>query len=271
VQCQSNLRQIGQATIMYCQDNKGYLPEVYYDPGSVGVAPPANDAYQTDIQEPLYWYFVKNHAVNYYNSNPGTPAAPQQTFPGTVFQLGRLYACGYLRNAQVCYCPAANDNPEFGWDVMNTSPNPWPTDKASTYRAGYDFNPYYNEVTLTFKGQAFQKLQSFPKTFLLAFDTVNKSNDVEHVGEGQIPSWNVLSPDGHVQNITSRLIYNDFGKLWGGDASDGAGWACFEDIRYCLQTLANGGDINYVTKNNTSSGPLWKHVPGETNGGHPAW
>jgi prepilin-type N-terminal cleavage/methylation domain-containing protein len=249
--CQSNLRQIGQATMMYCQDNGGYLPEVYYDSGAPYTSPKPGDVYQ-----PFYFYFVKNHV---------------QYTPDNCFQLGRLYATGYLKDGRVCYCPAADDNEYFGWDIMNTSPNLWPTDKNTTYRAGYDFNPYYNLISTGAPGapwpehQAFAKIAKFPKNFLLSVDTIYDSTHVEHIGQGQIPSWNVLFVDGHVQNVTSQRVFDLF-KKWG---SANANFTNFENVRYCLETLAANGNLNYIDPNG-ALGTLWLHTLGETSGGHPA-
>jgi prepilin-type N-terminal cleavage/methylation domain-containing protein len=245
--CLSNLRQIGQATMMYCQENNNQLPEPYYDPGA-GDNP-------GDFSKPLSAYFVKNHAVDYYLGGGGL------TFPGTVFQLGRLYACGYMKNGQAAYCPAADDNTSFGWNIMNTSPNPWPTDKATTYRAGYDFVPYNRQVGVTaHPQQTFMKITQMPKTFFLACDVIDTAADVEHVGGGLTPSWDVLLVDGHAQTIASDRVYKYF-KVWG---SANQNWQPFENVRYCLETLAQDGNLDYVTNNGAfavSGGKCWVHLP----------
>ncbi|MGD0137346.1 MAG: type II secretion system protein [Tepidisphaeraceae bacterium] len=264
-QCESNLREIGQATMMYAQENGGFLPEMYRDP--------AAGATLQGYASPFYSYYVRNHDVIYNNSDPTQSGG--LTFPGTVFQLGRLYATGYLKNPQVCYCPAANDNPNFGWDVMNTSPNPWPTDLPTTYRAGYQFNPYFNQTStqLGTNAQAFLKIAKFPKTFLLALDTIHTATDAEHVGGSQIPSWNVLLVDGHVTNVASPTIFSIL------QHNDATAWGGYEDVRYAIETVASGADLGYVTKHGTNgvtaaaSPNYWQHANpkngAETNGGHP--
>lgn len=282
-QCQSNLREIGQATMMYCQDNNNYLPELYEDPSAGGTS--------VGFQGFDFTYYVKNRGVVYNNSNPflsgngynpGPPVVLALTFPETTFQLGRLYSAGYLKNGQVCYCPAADDNTSFGWNIMNTSPNLWPSDSSTTYRAGYEFNPYYNNVsTGAVAGQpanvqAFLKITQFPKTFLLAVDTIDTPQDIEHIGQGQTPSWNCLLVDGHVVNVTSNTIYKQFqhdgstnGAL-GSKNGNGVNYGtAYENLRYSLETVANGGNLNYIS-NNGQLAIYWRHTLGETNGGHPA-
>jgi prepilin-type N-terminal cleavage/methylation domain-containing protein len=251
-QCESNLRQIGLCTMMYCQDNNNCLPEAYWDP----TAQPS-----PTVGAPDYFYYVKNRGVSYYGGSPPL------VFPGTVFQIGRLYACGYLKNPLVAYCPAANDNPNFGWNVMNVPGAPWPQLSSMTYRAGYMFNPYVNAITTTTFQQAFLKITKFPKTFLLSMDDIHTSQDLEHIGQGQIPSWNVLFIDGHVSNVASQRLYNLFNSQWGGTADQN--WTTFENVRYSLETLAAGGDFSYIT-NKFLLSSLWKHTVGETNAGHPA-
>jgi hypothetical protein len=236
---------------MYCQDNNNCLPEAYWDP-SAQTSP--------SVGAPDYFYYVKNRGVSYYGGSPPL------VFPGTVFQIGRLYACGYLKDPRVAYCPAADDNTNFGWNIMNAPGALWPQLTSMTYRAGYMFNPYVNAITSTTYQQAFNKITKFPKTFLLSMDVIHTSQDLEHIGQGQIPSWNVLFVDGHVSNVASQALFNLFAKNWG---SADSSFPAFENVRYSLETLAAGGNFNYITLNSTLS-LLWRHTVGETNAGHPA-
>jgi hypothetical protein len=170
----------------------------------------------------------------------------------------------------VCYCPAADDNTNFGWYANNAAPNQWPI-STNTIHGGYDFNPYINQVASgsgTADVQAFTKIAKFPKTFILSCDVIDNSTDMEHFGQSQIPSWNVLFVDGHVTNIASLTLYKYFAK-WG---STNGSWGNYENVRYCLETLAAGGDLNYATHKNGTifRTSCWNHSTGESNGGHPA-
>jgi hypothetical protein len=154
---------------------------------------------------------------------------------------------------------------------MNTSPNLWPTDRPTTYRAGYFFNPYYSQATVSEKVQAYIKISKFPKNFILSGDNIDTASDIEHIGGSQTPSWNVLFVDGHVQNVASTRVYQYF-KNWG---SANQNWGPFENVRYCLETLAANGNLDYITNNGLlgASGQLvWRHntLGGETDAGHPA-
>src|SRR6476646_10120250 len=53
VQCQSNLRQIGQAFVMYCNANKGKLPYSSW-----------NDATKLDPQDWLWWQNIRRTPVD---------------------------------------------------------------------------------------------------------------------------------------------------------------------------------------------------------------
>src|SRR5207302_1096079 len=113
---------IGLATLTYANENKGYLPEryEYWKSGS-----PANG--RARFADPFYSYFVKNKGKSYSLEN--------------CYQVGRLFAAGYLKNPEACYCPEGLSDPNFGYDIF---PKPWPQDQPTTYRCDYTYNAYYN-------------------------------------------------------------------------------------------------------------------------------
>jgi prepilin-type N-terminal cleavage/methylation domain-containing protein len=267
-QCESNLRQVGLATQMYAADNAGWLPERYTDP-SDGSKNPQDGL--TPL-EPIFWFYAKNHDLRYWSGAPNTSGVNFNN----LYQIGRLYACGYLKNAEAAFCPAGGqDAIDFSWAAMNPpkTPAPWPQDEGTTYFSGYCYNPYYNEVTATYNVEAFRKIALFPKTRLLSLDTVYMSNktDIMHVGASMTPSWNALFVDCHVANVSSPFIYYE---MVGGPGASNAGkgqgaanqssFTVFENYRDMIETVANGQNLHY----NTHYTLRVRHTAGETDGGH---
>lgn len=265
VKCASNLRQIGLATAEYTAENRGWLPERYTDPNAGG-----DNTYPDGLTpfQPLFTFYAKNRGEKYWSGAPNTSAAECQN----LYQLGRLYACGFLKSPQVCFCPAGNEATDFGWDVMNTAPPllPWPQDPGTIYFAQFCYNPYYDiAVAGNEPVTAFRKIAQFPKTRLLSFDCVNMANmgDVAHEGGSLIPSWNALFIDGHVVTVSSQFIYNQMKSQ--GSANNASGgilgqWKVFENYRDMIEVLANNQNLFY----NTNYTARVKHTPGEMDGGH---
>jgi prepilin-type N-terminal cleavage/methylation domain-containing protein len=269
-QCESNLRQVGLATIMYAGDNENLLPDRYTDPKDGSL-----DLWNLTPLQPLFFMYAKNRDEYYWAGTPNTSGVEAQN----LYQIGRLYAGGYMKAAGAAFCPAANpDELDFGWNVNNppVTPLPWPQDYGTIYFSGYLFNPYFNQINVSTIEQAFLKITQFPKTFALAMDTPEfaSAGDIAHVGGSQTPSWNVLYIDAHVSNAASRAVYN---YVLANGAIDNKptisqDFTALEDDRYAIETAAIGGNLNYVTKNFTAVYPsyIWAHTSGETNGGHPA-
>ncbi|MGA2442275.1 MAG: type II secretion system protein [Tepidisphaeraceae bacterium] len=268
-QCESNLRQIGLATQMYAGENNGYLPDRYTDP-----ADNSQDPDKLTPLQPIFFFYAKNRGVPYWGGAPNiSPINYTQ-----LYQIGRLYACGYLKSPLAAFCPAGNpDNTIFSWAANQPGTSlrvpppklPWPEDgsSAGTYYSGYCYNPYYNQVGLSFIRQAFLKIAKFPKTRLLAFDPIFMSykSDIPHVGGAQIPSWNALFIDSHVVNVTSQYIYNKVIAAGGANSAPtlAEDWNRFENARDMIETVANGQNLYYNTNTNRVT-----HTRGETDGGH---
>jgi prepilin-type N-terminal cleavage/methylation domain-containing protein len=253
VNCESNLRQLGLATIMYAGENNGWLPERYFDSGGTL----DNEKLLTWAQ-PLFCYYAKNHATSYWSGTPNQSGVNFQN----LYQIGRLIACGYLKNPKAAFCPAGDDNTTFGWNVMNPPGSlPFPQDPNVFSFCQFPFNPYYNELQNADKETAFPKIAKFPKTRLLSFDTPYISNlgDAVHVGGSMTPSWNALFIDGHVVTAASPFIYAQM-KAQG----NGNNWTTFENYRDFIETLANGGNLFY---NPNYTGRV-RHTLGESDGGH---
>ena len=254
--CASNLRQIGLASLAYAADNRGYLPMrfEYWNGGN-----PSSGRFQ--FKYPFYAYAVKNAGKDYSVEN--------------CYQIGRLFAAGYLKAAEACYCPESLQDPNFGYDSF---PKPWPYDKATNYRSSYSYNAYYNMQVIPDYGAppgtptwaqeaAFPKASKYPRTKILAHDLIDDWKAVPHKRRGINPSWNCLFIDGHVTPVVSKALFEK-NKTGGSPNQD---WTKFENYRDVLETLANG----WTYDPSTQPDPRVTHVStsgvNETNGGTPKY
>jgi len=134
-QCRSNLRQIGLATAIYTNDNKGWTPAVYGWESYSGVAtgkPPW--IYTVLDQDSVMRYspqlYLTSRLDTFYESACGIdhsywPYAPddlstvgQPGGNGIPSGLGLLFAGGYLtqQGASVLYCPSNTVDEDGGFD-----------------------------------------------------------------------------------------------------------------------------------------------------------
>lgn len=242
VQCESNLRQIGLATINFANDNKGKLPESFRPT-------------QANGRQPFWAYIAKNAATTGLPSN----------VEGTT-NLGRLYGARYFKSPEVAYCPADLTNRDFGYESF---PKPWLTNTAAMYRASYPFNPYCNQTTsATDRLPAFTRLNLFPKSRIVALDVIDNAGNVMHLGRKKYPSWNCLFKDGHVTTVISPLLYKQM-QLYGSANSSAVGttpsaFDKFDLYLDILETQANGWPIK-TTQLGLQVRVL--HISNETNGG----
>jgi prepilin-type processing-associated H-X9-DG protein/prepilin-type N-terminal cleavage/methylation domain-containing protein len=125
IQCQSNLRQIGQAVQIYVSENRGYTPPVWVDGG-----------YYTTFADTLSLLTTKAATANF----PGQTAAQAFNFepaqeslifhdtdmPGAVWDP---HACDYMGNIRAL-------GAVFLWDplVGNSGPTAWPQRQLSSIK-----------------------------------------------------------------------------------------------------------------------------------------
>ena len=245
VQCASNLRQIGLASVNYALNNRDFLPVhgQFWKSNN-----PANGRHR--MQSPAVTYEVKSNASPYEVER--------------VVQTGLLYATKYINAPEVVYCPGGLDDPNFGY---NWFPKPWPQDAATTYRSAYSYNPYYNDgyienynntgVTQPGQIQAFPRVSKFPKTKLLAFDLIDTPLNITHKGRGVKPAWNCLFIDGHVVTAITPTLQKQM--IIRGSAN--GSWPKFEDYRDLLEVEANGFELTGSLVNRI------QHMPRPEKGG----
>jgi prepilin-type N-terminal cleavage/methylation domain-containing protein len=232
--CASNLRQIGIATHNYANDNKGSLPLRFrWDTGNKNAFP--------------FWlYIAKDGGVTY---------PPVEN----AYQIGALYARGYMKNADACYCPVATD--DFNID---TFPKPWLSDSNTLYRSSYYYNPHMRVITMTSDGgpksdPAWMKITKYPREKCLAVEGLNANAgslannnttlSIAHRDNKGNAFFNLLFPDGSVRsvngNVTVKEMTNDPTRYssYTYDSNHSAGdWTNFDDYRDILETVAAGRD-----------------------------
>ncbi len=230
--CASNLRQIGIATHNYVNDNKGWLPLRFRWPTI------SKNAF------PFWLYIAKDGGLSY----PPIENASQ---------VGTLYATGYMKNADACYCPVATD--DFNIDAF---PKPWLSDTNTLYRSAYYYNPHMRVITMTSDGgpssdPAWMKLAKYPREKCLAVEGLNVNGgsvannsttlSIAHRDNKGNAFFNLLFPDGSVQsvngNITVKEMGSDpyrFGKFTYDSNHSANDWTNFDDYRDILETVAAG-------------------------------
>ena len=127
-------------------------------------------------------------------------------------------------------------------------------ESGTDYRTSYLYNPHFEYKIKGNTGSgritAYDKLSKFPKTKCLAIDVFHDPAYASHrTGSKEVPSYNLLFPDGHVSPAQSAIAWqmmNTYGDV-------GQDWSKFEDIQDVLETVAAGLDPR--------SRPLVNRVP----------
>jgi prepilin-type N-terminal cleavage/methylation domain-containing protein len=171
VACSSNLRQIMLGTIMYANDNKGYIPNFPGYPGTSG----ANDFGKT----PGFATTYNSDTVN----DPGN-------------NIGRLVFKKYLTK-DIIFCPGQPNLDLFGVSSGSGAPprpnyhyNMWP---ATSTRYGWGTTRY-------------KKIKDFPKDRPVSCDLMYNLGTISHYNPRTGGTWNLAFSDGHVVPQTSREI-----------------------------------------------------------------
>lgn len=231
VKCSSNLRQIGQAVLVYANTNKDLLPPRWRE-GVVGSPAEYYGAHLTLIQTP-------------YNTNGN---------PQTTASFGRLVETRTVRDANIFFCPSF---PQSGYSAeVQLSTKTWPFGVAgvvdTNVRSSYHWMPHWKYVrtrTSIVQEGGYKKLKEMPRTKAMALDVMNLSNNISHPYKNSV-SWNVLFKDGSVQTVTSPLLLSEMKRrertvgdtgLITNTFNDTTAYH-FDDYRDILETQAFGGD-----------------------------
>lgn len=249
VKCMSNLRSIGQATMTYVVENKGFLP-----PRMRGTISP--------ITHGTYPYYSPH--LSYFPVGEGYANASGTETAGPAYLLERKY----ITTPAALFCPGYPDE-KFSYEaqVDPTRPGQWPRITVASLngntRLGYMWMPHWVLLKtgsgVVIPGQpaagiktAVRKLSMLPKNRALCMDVMIDHRQLAHDNRKKGPTWNLLFRDGSVQSVSSKIPVdilkrspaanvppndpNAPGTPW----DDSAANSWFDDARDVLESIAEG-------------------------------
>jgi prepilin-type N-terminal cleavage/methylation domain-containing protein len=201
VKCASNLRQIGQALLIYANDNKQYLPRSNFYQTSSVVPDDTSAAFASNVD-----------CDPYSNTTNGGSAVPNNNVPSAIWWLLRSEGL----TPAVFVCPSGQAQPDnfgsttgtaytaqnregfqsvmnnLGYSMADPYPNSnvvykWSTALGATFALFADINPGFNANQKYFAYNA--------KNSSDTAKNMRASNTPNHNGDGQ----EVLFADGHVE------------------------------------------------------------------------
>jgi len=256
IACASNMRQIATACLMYCGDNKGYLPERY----EAGQEPINYATANSPGDENNYLYMWNSGTVPpYYGTN-----------------IGQLCVTGYLANFNpanffatnpatgVAYCYDNKLVPirfDPGVDPLDVElQSPW------AFNGNYYLNPHWAYTTATGKWPGnnatiaktdqvsqYNRISQYSNYRCLVCELIYTIGVIPHrSSSGTAANWNLAYADGHVDTVhdTNLLTYPGvrFPYTYTGSGSPtavgGGGINIFDDDLDTLETEAAGRNPN---------------------------
>ncbi|HWB52607.1 MAG TPA: DUF1559 domain-containing protein [Tepidisphaeraceae bacterium] len=216
IKCGSNLRQIGQALLLYSNENNGAFPRTYFDQGSANST--ASSGWVVNTQGSM----ASDPFAETLGANPSTDTANvgANNIPASLFLLLRTEEI----SSAVFVCPSSSaqadtfgggtntalNHSNFSSIAQNLSysyANPFPNASAINY--GYkmnssmdpsfalmaDINPGSSTAGTT--GNPFANLQSTSAQSVMKY-----ANSTNHDQDGE----NVLFADGHVDFVNNPFV-----------------------------------------------------------------
>jgi len=246
VKCESNLKQIGNASVNYAADFHDYLPqwrEQWYNPyathgGTLGVM--GNTWYvdyntsQTPHSTPdLGCNIMRLHCTGYLGKWNWAPLGIPVPNTQGMFRDGA--ASMVLALAGKNFAPVQTDTSYIGvrWDPAQQGNL---TSGGGVFGADYIYNPHWAYLNATSYanwlsktpniGQsqgtgvpttntaitgAYAKISQYPPVMALATDMIYNLGSINHMrGHGTFAFFNLLYADGHVNSVQDGLIIHGF-------------------------------------------------------------
>jgi hypothetical protein len=240
VACASNLRQIGQASIMYANENHDFLPQRFRD----------------GVQD------ILGNADRFMYATFDNKPAPADDIGGNI---GRLIAAAYLGNKHMdkgMNNPAVKlDDPS--WQPVRYCPGKLPDGLQLHYGSSYLYNPHWALSSVAGHTDVtwYRQLKSFNKYKALALDLCIDDATISHI-QKKTATFNVLFKDGHVSPARDTTVWQSLiGRPVAGKP------ARLDDYVDILETEADGRDPNKTnadpnTKPVTASTPLVHRIDG---------
>lgn len=241
VKCMSNLRSIGQATIMYAAETKGWLP-----PRMRGTLA---------VNHSKFPYYSPH--LTYFPTGEGYDGSRAEA-AGPAYLLDRKY----IRDARVLFCPGF-PAPEFALEnqLDDTKPGAWPYTTVAfgngNTRMSYQWLPHWIKLqtgiatpgSTNWKHASYRKLSQLPKNRALCMDMTQGNNRLSHDDRKKGPTWNLLFRDGSVQTVSTKLALipmanrpedAELVNSWNDGSNVRETW--FDDTRDILETIVEGKD-----------------------------
>jgi prepilin-type N-terminal cleavage/methylation domain-containing protein len=266
VACASNMRQIAQAALMYCADNRGYLPQRAYA-GYVAIGSALNTA--------------DNGYDDYYEGVFPTTKAPWvNQYNGS--NVGQLITSGYLGNftpQQFFGIPAGASQPFYysanvapirfdpGIDAQDMAfliKTTTATGQFFGFSSDYGFNPHWAwcGLTGTWLGDGTQigtgsqvsqynRISQYSPYRCLICELIFQPGTSPHLSNDQLSGkFNLAYSDGHVVTVQDSALFNPINvtparwPYWSnGVATNNGGISSFQDDLDVLETEAAGRNI----------------------------
>jgi len=203
IQCASNFRQIFVASMVYANENNGWLPITTV--GSANPSPKFNNL----GGEHYTRYVFAGGTANWIIPTNATPAQ------GSYQNLGYLYKTGLASDWNTLFCPAQWGS-TVGANVytyFSANTNALMTDSSGNVRSGYLYNPRMAKVDTTSLAfgnddiaRRYQKPSQLETHRLFAVDYLDASTaSMAHYRER---GWNILFTDGSVLFSRSAQAYS---------------------------------------------------------------